>query len=155
MNEQIVDRAGTGANVMTAGANVVTAGVASDAEVEIAVPSAAPDAGPVLKGGGIANVVRAPNGILYRTPSKEAVLMDVMRQMSESMGKIAANLAPSEEKTENDRRRQKEIKKLLQMLQDREIDYEKARILLINMVDGDEQAELARQIDKAANMIKC
>ena len=81
--------------------------------------------------------------------------MDVMRQMSESMGKIAANMAPSEEKTENDRRRQKEIKKLLQMLQDREIDYEQARILLINMVDGDEQAELARQIDKAAEMIKC
>ena len=155
MNEQIVDRAGTGTNVMTAGANVVTAGVASDAEVEIAVPSAASDAGPVLKGGGIANVVRAPNGILYRTPSKEAVLMDVMRQMSESMGKIAANMAPSKEKTENDRRRQKEIKKLLQMLQDREIDYEQARIQLINMVDGDDRAELARQIDKAAEMIKC
>ena len=150
MNEQIIgDKAGIDANVMTA--NVMTADVAAEA----AVPQADATEAPVLKGGGIANVVRAPNGILYRTPSKEEVLMDVMRQMSESMGKIAANMAPSEEKTENDRRRQKEIKKLLQMLQDREIDYEKARILLINMVDGDEQAELARQIDKAAEMIKC
>ena len=118
-------------------------------------PQASPAARPVLDGGGIANVVRAPKRILYRTPPKEAVLMDVMRQMSESMGKIAANMAPSEEKMENDRRRQKELKKLLQMLQDREIDYEQARVLLINMVDGDEQAELARQIDKAAEMIKC
>lgn len=114
-----------------------------------------PKARQVSGGGGVANVVRTHKVQLREPPEKEAVLLDVSQQMYRTMAAVVRNLKPSKRVTENLHRRLAEIKKLRQMLLARKVDCEKARLLLINMLDHEDAAEFSKQADKRARMFKC
>ena len=128
---------------------------ASVSSVGIAVSSSAkPSEGPVLKGGGIENVVLAPKGLPGDAPTKEEALLAISQQMYESLKNIVNNLKPSKKEMENIRRRQEEIKKLQQEIQDRKIDFEEARVRFINMLDHEDVAEFAKQAEREAGWLK-
>ena len=128
--------------------------VAADAAAEVAVPSAKPSEGPVLKGDGIENVVLAPKGLPGEAPTKEEALLSISQQMYESLKNIVNNLKPSKKEMENLRRRQEEIKKLQQEIQDRKIDFEEARVRFINLLDHEDVAEFAKQAEREAGWLK-
>ena len=134
----------------SAAASVAAAPVKTDEK-----PKTRPAARPVLGGGGIANVVRTHKVRLCKPPEKEAVLLAVSQQVYRTMAAVVSNLKPSKRVTENFHRRLAEIKKLRQLLLARKVDCEKARLLLINMFDHEDAAELSKQVDKCARMIKC
>ena len=136
---------------------ISNAGVPKNAAVPAAVATAKaaerPKARRVSGGGG--NVVRTHKVQLRKPPEKEAVLLDVSQQMYRTMAAVVRNLKPSRRVTENLHRRLAEIKKLRQMLLARKVDCEKARLLLINMLDHEDAAEFSKQADKRARMFKC
>ena len=136
---------------------ISNAGVPKNAAVPTAVATAKaaerPKARRVSGGGG--NVVRTHKVQLRKPPEKEAVLLDVSQQMYRTMAAVVRNLKPSKRVTENLHRRLAEIKKLRQLLLARKVDCEKARLLLINMLDHEDAAELSKQVDKCARMFKC
>lgn len=107
----------------------------------------------ILKGDGVAGVVRNRTAHARLSPGKEAILVSLIQREYEASKAIIDNLKPSEREIENRERRIQELKKLEARVRERKIEYEEARKTFINMLDPEDAAAFRKLSDKAAGII--
>ena len=109
--------------------------------------------GVILRGNGVASVVRKEKTRPWPLPGKEAVLVGFIQRECEATKAIIDNLKPSDREIENRERRIKELKKLESRIRERKIEYEEARKTFINMLPPDDVAAFRKLSDRAAGII--